>query len=63
MTARTRRDVMKPSRHADRCTGPTPLRDEQLREVVGGRKAGKCQEDYSRYVMKDALLGSFAPGH
>jgi hypothetical protein len=59
MTSRTRRAVPKPPRHADPRGAPTPLRDEQLRQVVGGRKAGKGQLEYYRVVLSDLLISAF----
>jgi len=36
----------------------TPIRDDDLREVAGGRKAGGTQQEFLKFTLRDATLTS-----
>ena len=36
----------------------TPIRDDDLREVAGGRKAGGTPQDYLKLTLRDAIITS-----
>jgi hypothetical protein len=36
----------------------TPIRDDDLREVAGGRKARGTQQEFLRFTLRDATITS-----
>ena len=58
----TRGAAVNHQRMSERRTADvTPLHDEDLRAVAGGRKAGKGQLEYFRVSMTDLLVSSYTP--
>lgn len=53
--------MSRPSMNEPRPATVTPLRDEDLSTVVGGRKAGKGQLEYFQVSMTDLLVSSYTP--
>ncbi|HET7754673.1 MAG TPA: hypothetical protein VFK85_12260 [Anaeromyxobacteraceae bacterium] len=59
MTRDRRHDLGSNATAERRRPPPLGLREEDLRHAVGGRKAGKGQQEYYRVVMKDLLISAF----
>jgi hypothetical protein len=48
----------KRTKSETRATVPTPIRDEDLGAVAGGRKAGGTQMEFLKLTLNDALISS-----